>query len=71
MDELGFLDAAIEYTAKESNITNPTVVRYKKTGFPALDSFFGVWSWPSTNPLEMTDLIYKQNTPQLLYLFTW
>ncbi|GGK12433.1 putative signal peptide peptidase SppA [Caldalkalibacillus thermarum] len=69
VDELGFLDDAIDQAADLAGIENPTVITYK-TGWSAFNTLFarfsGVNDW-----LGVRDMIYHQPTPNLMYLLKW
>jgi protease-4 len=72
VDEIGFLDDAINETAKMGKVENPTVVSYKRNGFAAFNSMFGsLKSFSNSNVLGMREMISGQNPPSLMYLFTW
>jgi protease-4 len=72
VDEIGFLDDAINETAKMGKVENPTVVSYKRNGFAAFNTMFGsLQSFSNSNVLGMREMIGGQNHPSLMYLFTW
>ncbi|WP_025026629.1 signal peptide peptidase SppA [Caldalkalibacillus mannanilyticus] len=71
VDSIGFLENAFEKTAELAQIEDPTVVEYKKAGL----SFFGpLYQSLAKGPsdfLSLRELLYQQETPSMMYLYTW
>lgn len=71
IDEIGFMDDAIEGTAALAKVENPTVVRYKQSGWSAFNNLFAMLQGKSNDLLGIKELIHSQHNPSLMYLFQW
>ncbi|MDQ0339770.1 protease-4 [Caldalkalibacillus uzonensis] len=69
VDELGFLDDAIDHAAEMAGIENPTVISYK-TGWSAFNTFFVRFSG-ANDLLGVREIINHPPTPSLMYLLKW
>lgn len=72
VDELGFLDDAIEGATALAKIENPTVIRYELSGwsaFPFMKSQFiqDYFAQQAT----FKKVLSQQHSPSFMYLFTW
>jgi protease-4 len=71
IDEIGFMDDAIKGTAALAEVENPTVVRYKQSGWSAFNNLFVMLQGKSNDLLGIKELIHTQYNPSLMYLFQW
>lgn len=76
IDEIGFLDDAIEETAESAGITDPNVIRYVNIAPSPIDILFSQLQFlPFNQADDFSKLAYRQqhnyNYPSLMYIWSW
>jgi protease-4 len=69
VDELGYLDDAIDQAAELANIENPTVITYVQTGWSMFNTLMTTWRGSETMGLE--SMIPLDSSPKVMYLLNW
>jgi protease-4 len=71
VDHIGFLDDALNRVAELAGVDNPTVIEYKVSSWAAFDSVFNVLKSSSPDALGIREVLLRQGTPSLMYLYSW